>query len=332
MACCETLLGRKLQGIKRCPASAQERADNVQTVIWELSHTVLQTDLSHISSKGVVTGDPVDIHNLLEILSALLATDDQLITTGNPMFSVILHSSKLLNLISFQMSLQTIATCAEVQEQLHGDDSCAHHHVTHAFHNVQPNASQTHADSNAEAEHLCSPAQKPSRCSQAALHQQCIWTATSVPSPASVRPKHWSASASSPHKAAEHGANNSSQCMDSTPGGAANCGDAADAHAGGDSDASGGSDAASQHQEQPQRGKQAHVNVDSNAAKHARQHQQQGRKAAGKAADGKRKLRVKKQSIGAPLVMSKCYAAAVAPVQQEDRSQADNLGHSQEDR
>ncbi|KAA6419522.1 MAG: hypothetical protein FRX49_10447 [Trebouxia sp. A1-2] len=120
--------------------------------------------------------------------------------------------------------------------------------------------------------------------------------------------------------------------MDSTPGGAANCGDAADAHAGGDSDASGGSDAASQHQEQPQRGKQAHVNVDSNAAKHARQHQQQGRKAAGKAADGKRKLRVKKQSIGAPLVMSKCYAAAVAPVQQEDRSQADNLGHSQEDR
>ncbi|KAL0037270.1 hypothetical protein WJX79_009337 [Trebouxia sp. C0005] len=94
VACCEALLGRKLQGIKRCPASAQERADNVQTVIWELSHTVLQTDLSHISSKGVVTGDPVDIHNLLEILSALLATDDQLITT-------------------------------EVQEQLHGDDSSA---------------------------------------------------------------------------------------------------------------------------------------------------------------------------------------------------------------
>ncbi|KAL0048849.1 hypothetical protein WJX82_000902 [Trebouxia sp. C0006] len=92
VACCEALIGRKLPGIKRCPASAHERADNIQTVIWELSHTVLQTDLSHISSKGVVAGDPVDIHNLLEILSALLSTDDQLITT-------------------------------EVQEQSHGDDS-----------------------------------------------------------------------------------------------------------------------------------------------------------------------------------------------------------------
>lgn len=111
MACCEALLGRKLQGIKRCPASAHERADNIQTVIWELSHTVLQTDLSHISSKGVVAGDPVDIHNLLEILSALLATDDQLITTGNPMLSVILHSSKVLHLISFQTSLRNVATC-----------------------------------------------------------------------------------------------------------------------------------------------------------------------------------------------------------------------------
>ncbi len=91
MACCEALLGRKLQGIKRCPASAHERADNIQTVIWELSHTVLQTDLSHISSRGVVAGDPVDVHNLLDILSALLSTDDQLITTGKDNVTVILH-------------------------------------------------------------------------------------------------------------------------------------------------------------------------------------------------------------------------------------------------
>jgi len=337
VACCEALLGRKLQGIKRCPASAHERADNIQTVIWELSHTVLQTDLSHISSKGVVAGDPVDVHNLLEILSALLATDDQLITTGNIMICVILHSNKLLNLISFQMSLQDVATCAEVQEQSHGDDSCANHQVSHASHHVQPNASQTHADSNAEAEHFCSPDQKPSRSSQDALHQQYTLTAAAAPSPASVRPKHWSASTTSHHQAAEHGANHSSQCsqcMNSTAGAAANCGDAADARASadGDSDASGDSGAASQHQEQQQQGKQAHVNVDSDAAEHVRQHQQQGRKPAGKAAGGKRKLRVKKQSRRAPLVMSKCYAVAVAPAQQDGPWQADNPGHSQEDR
>ncbi len=52
---------------------------------------MLQTDLSHISSKGVVAGDPVDVHNLLEILSALLSTDDQLITTGKDNVTVILH-------------------------------------------------------------------------------------------------------------------------------------------------------------------------------------------------------------------------------------------------
>ena len=122
--------------------------------------------------------------------------------------------------------------------------------------------------------------------------------------------------------------------MNSTAGAAANCGDAADARASadGDSDASGDSGAASQHQEQQQQGKQAYVNVDSHAAEHVRQHQQQGRKPAGKAAGGKRKLRVKKQSRRAPLVMSKCYAAAVAPAQQDGPWQADSQGHSQEDR
>lgn len=338
MACCEALIGRKLPGIKRCPASAHERADNIQTVIWELSHTVLQTDLSHISSKGVVAGDPVDIHNLLEILSALLSTDDQLITTGNSMSSVILNHSN--QKISFQMSLQRVATCAEVQEQSHGDDSCAHDHITYASHNVQPNASQMHADSDAAAEHFCSPGRKPSRGSQDALHQQYTLTAATAPSPASVRPKHRSASTSSHHKAAQHGANHSSQCsqcIDSTAGAADNC-SAAAAHAShiasadGDSDASGGSDAASQHQEQQQQGKQAHVNVHSHAAEHVRQHQQQGRKSAGKAAGGKRKLRVKKQSRRAPLVMPKCYAAAVAPAQQDGPWQVDNPGHSQDDR
>ena len=339
MACCEALLGRKLQGIKRCPASAHERADNVQTVIWELSHTVLQTDLSHISSKGVVAGDPVDVHSLLEILSALLATDDQLITTGNTIFSVILHSSRLLNLIGPQMSLQNVATCAEVQEQSHGDEPCADHHVTHASHNVQPNASQMHADSNAEAEHFCSPAREPSRSSQDALHQQYTLTAASAPSPASVRHRPWSASTFSHHKAAEHGANHSSQCsqcMASIAGAAANWSDAADARATADDEthAIGGSDAASQHQEQQQQqqGKQAHVNVDCHAAEHVRQHQQQGRKSAGKSAAGKRKLQVKQQSRTAPLVMSKCYAAAVAPAQQDGPWQADTPGHLQKDR
>jgi len=243
--------------------------------------------------------------------------------------------------ISNQMSLQNAAICAEVQEQSHGDDSCADHQVSHASHNMQPNDSQTHADSNAEAEHICSPARKPSRSSQDALHQQYSLTAASAPSPASVRPKRWSASTFSHHKAAEHGAKHSSQCsqcMDSTAGAADNCSDAADAHASdnasadGDSDASGGSDAASQHQEQQQQGKQAYVNVDSHAAEHVRQHQQQARKPAGKAAGGKRKLRVKKQGRKAPLVMSKCYAAAVAPAQQDGPWQADSQGHSQEDR
>jgi len=337
VACCEALLGRKLQGITRCPASAHERADNIQTVIWELSHTVLQTDLSHISSKGVVAGDPVDIHNLLEILSALLSTDDQLITTGKDNVTVVLHCSKLLNPIGLQMSLQIVASCAEVQEELHGDGSCANHQVSHASHNVQPNASQMHADSNAEAEHFLSPDQKPSRGSQDALHQQYTSTAASAPSPTSVRPKPRSASTSSHHKAAEHGANHSSQCsqcMDSTAGAAATCCDAADAGANADdeTDTIVSSDAASQHQEQQQQGKQAHVHVDSDAAEHVRQHQQQGRKPAGKAAGGKRKLRVKKQSRRAPLVMSKCYAAAVAPAQQDGPWQADNPDTSQEDR
>ncbi len=331
MACCEALLGRKLQGITRCPASAHERADNIQTVIWELSHTVLQTDLSHISSKGVVAGDPVDIHNLLEILSALLSTDDQLITTGKDNVTVVLHCSKLLNPIGLQMSLQIVASCAEVREELHGDGSCANHRVSHASHNVQPNASQMHADSDAEADH------KPSRGSQDALHQQYTSTAASAPSPTSVRPKPRSASTSSHHKAAEHGANHSSQCsqcMDSTAGAAATCCDAADAGANADdeTDTIVSSDAASQHQEQQQQGKQAHVHVDSDAAEHVRQHQQQGRKPAGKAAGGKRKLRVKKQSRRAPLVMSKCYAAAVAPAQQDGPWQADNPDTSQEDR
>lgn len=82
VACCEALLGEKLQGIIRCPASAHERADNIQIILRELAHTVLQTDLSHISSMGVVSGDPVDVRNLLEILSALLSTDDQSRLTG----------------------------------------------------------------------------------------------------------------------------------------------------------------------------------------------------------------------------------------------------------
>ena len=47
-------------------------------MLWELSHAVLETDLSHISSTGVVSGDPVDVHNLLEILSALLVSEDLL--------------------------------------------------------------------------------------------------------------------------------------------------------------------------------------------------------------------------------------------------------------
>ena len=56
VACCEALLGKKLHGVRRRPTSAQERADNIQVVLWELSHGVLQTDLSHISGHGVVSG------------------------------------------------------------------------------------------------------------------------------------------------------------------------------------------------------------------------------------------------------------------------------------
>ena len=64
--------------------SAQERVENVQAVLSELSHGVLQTDLSHISSHGVVSGDPVDVHNLLEIISALLTQDSQHESAGEP--------------------------------------------------------------------------------------------------------------------------------------------------------------------------------------------------------------------------------------------------------
>ena len=49
----------------------------MQAVLWELSHIVLQTDLSHISSQGVVSQDPVDVNNLLEIMSALMTQDNQ---------------------------------------------------------------------------------------------------------------------------------------------------------------------------------------------------------------------------------------------------------------
>lgn len=65
----------------------KERAQNVQAVLWELSQ-VLQTDLSHISSQGVVSQDPVDVYNLLEIMSALLTKDNQHSSLGESTFYV----------------------------------------------------------------------------------------------------------------------------------------------------------------------------------------------------------------------------------------------------
>ncbi|KAL3143967.1 Centrosomal protein of 95 kDa [Trebouxia sp. C0010 RCD-2024] len=117
VACCEALLGRKLQGIQRRPASAQERAENVQAVLWELSHNVLQTDLSHISGQGVVSQDPVDVHNLLEIFSALLTQETQHASTGatdqipavhNSLdtFKHVQHDGKTADLATSQYSAQ----------------------------------------------------------------------------------------------------------------------------------------------------------------------------------------------------------------------------------
>lgn len=54
----------------------------MQAVLWELSHNVLQTDLSHISGQGVVSQDPVDVYNLLEIMSALMTQDNQQGSSG----------------------------------------------------------------------------------------------------------------------------------------------------------------------------------------------------------------------------------------------------------
>lgn len=99
VACCEALLGRKLQGIVRTPASARERAENVQAVLWELSHNVLHTDLSHISGQGVVSQDPTDVHNLLEILSALLMQDNQHDSIGT-LFGAFLFDILALRLLS----------------------------------------------------------------------------------------------------------------------------------------------------------------------------------------------------------------------------------------
>ena len=82
MACCETLLGRKVQGVKRNPGTEEERADNIEAVLHELTDNILQTDLSHISGRRVVSGDPVDVHSLLEILAALLTGDADYQTTG----------------------------------------------------------------------------------------------------------------------------------------------------------------------------------------------------------------------------------------------------------
>ena len=84
MACCEALLGRKVQGIKRNPGTAAERADNIEAVLYELTANILQTDLSHISGSRVVAGDPVDVHSLLEILAALLTGDADCQSTGMP--------------------------------------------------------------------------------------------------------------------------------------------------------------------------------------------------------------------------------------------------------
>lgn len=81
VACCEALVGRKLQDVRRKSTTAKERAENVQAVLWELCQ-VLQTDLSHISSHGVVSQDPVDVYNLLEIMSALLTKDEQRLSSG----------------------------------------------------------------------------------------------------------------------------------------------------------------------------------------------------------------------------------------------------------
>lgn len=94
VACCEALLGRKLQDVRRTPTTAKERAENVQAVLWELSH-VLQTDLSHISSQGVVSQDPVDVYNLLEIMSALLTKDDPHLRLGESTFSSIPSMARL---------------------------------------------------------------------------------------------------------------------------------------------------------------------------------------------------------------------------------------------
>lgn len=82
IACCETLLGRKISGISRNPGTQAERAENVQAVLHELSDNILQTDLNHISGSRIVAGDAVDIHSLLEILAALLTGDAEYQNTG----------------------------------------------------------------------------------------------------------------------------------------------------------------------------------------------------------------------------------------------------------
>ncbi|XP_040187587.1 centrosomal protein of 95 kDa isoform X2 [Rana temporaria] len=68
----EAILGEKVPDFIAKPASQEDDAHNMQSVIDSLALDYLQVSLSHITGENIVRGDPESIRNLLEIFDGLL--------------------------------------------------------------------------------------------------------------------------------------------------------------------------------------------------------------------------------------------------------------------
>ena len=285
VACCEALLGRKLQGVRRKPTTAEERTDNVQAVLWELSHNVLQTDLSHISSQGVVSQDPVDVYNLLEIMSALMTQDNQPVRIGD-LTSRQCPSRACQAEPAFVYEHATLADRGILLTRFalsdDNDQIPAVHQSLNSPGHMQQEGKTAEPGRSDPAQ--LTPSSKLRSCSSNLCSNCCFEVPMEepAPSPASVRPKQRAAPYAHQHAADD--ASSSSQC--------------------------------SQCLEQAHQRDEDHDKAD--------QPQQQSRKmtkASRKAAGSELKVHAKRQAKKALLVMPKCYAAAVRPVLEQSDEQ-----------
>ena len=148
-------------------------------------------------------------------------------------------------------------------------------HYSHSSFDMQHNEQREEDISRSYPTQLMTPSQQHPPTSPCAKCCCTLPEEATAPSPASVRPKQ--RQSASTHQTAANTTNEDSHCSQCT-----DC-----------PDADGCSDAATTRQEQP--------------------HPRKATKVSSKASGSKRRVRVKKQAKKAPLVMSKCYAAAVHP-------------------